>query len=248
MQALIGYIHRVYNPNMTGPSDVGMYVFTGQESGWSSTQTVTIPEAAVPPETPAFTVTTDNNSTILLNVTNQPFTGFFDYLVGNFVSLYYNVRVKFPADQNWTTLYRVEDMPLQSDSTSSNYTALSYPLVDQDSHEYFLGDKMLALPTGSQLEFQVQALVGFVFRVDSATGLYPYVFNGAASDWSATQTLTIGANPSPSASNSPSPSLSPSPTVPEFPPLASVGLLVAGAILFAMFCKRKTSGFTNSRL
>ena len=45
VQALAGNIHRVWNPNVTNQLDRYPYVFTGEESGWSSTQTITIPSA-----------------------------------------------------------------------------------------------------------------------------------------------------------------------------------------------------------
>jgi hypothetical protein len=42
-EAMIGYIHRVFNPNHTSQLDMYPYVFTGETSGWSSIQTITIP-------------------------------------------------------------------------------------------------------------------------------------------------------------------------------------------------------------
>jgi hypothetical protein len=44
VQAMIGLIHRVYNPNHTSQLDMYPYVFTGEISQWSQTQTVTIPD------------------------------------------------------------------------------------------------------------------------------------------------------------------------------------------------------------
>ena len=41
-KAMIGYVHRVSNPNFTSQLDMFPYVFTGEESRWSSTQTITI--------------------------------------------------------------------------------------------------------------------------------------------------------------------------------------------------------------
>jgi len=46
VEAMIGYIHRSYNPNHKSQLDMYPYVFTGETSGWSNTQTVTIPDSS----------------------------------------------------------------------------------------------------------------------------------------------------------------------------------------------------------
>ena len=43
VEAMIGIIHRQLNPNATGLLDMYPYVFTGETSGWSNTQTVNLP-------------------------------------------------------------------------------------------------------------------------------------------------------------------------------------------------------------
>jgi hypothetical protein len=43
VEAMIGYVHRAPNPNYTNPLDMFPYVFTGETSGWSETQTISIP-------------------------------------------------------------------------------------------------------------------------------------------------------------------------------------------------------------
>ena len=57
VKAMIGYIHRVLNPNATSQLDLYPYVFTGEESGWSNTQTITISESQTPTPSPATTPT-----------------------------------------------------------------------------------------------------------------------------------------------------------------------------------------------
>ena len=49
VEAMIGFIHRDYNPNHTSQIDMYPYVFTGETSGWSNTQTITIPESSTSP-------------------------------------------------------------------------------------------------------------------------------------------------------------------------------------------------------
>jgi hypothetical protein len=64
-----------------------------------------------------------------------------------------------------------------------------------------------------------------------------YVFTGAESGWSNTQTITI-----PDTSiTSPTPSLAPSPSIPEFPSFVVVSFLMAATVLTAIFYKGKHS-------
>jgi len=46
VQAMIGSIQRVYNSNFTNQLDIYPYVFTGETSDWSNTQTITIPASS----------------------------------------------------------------------------------------------------------------------------------------------------------------------------------------------------------
>jgi hypothetical protein len=55
VQAMIGEIQRVFNPNFTSQIDMYLYVFTGESSDWSNTQTITIPASNASP-TPTPTV------------------------------------------------------------------------------------------------------------------------------------------------------------------------------------------------
>jgi hypothetical protein len=56
VEAMIGYIHRGYNPNHTSQLDMYPYVFTGETSGWSNTQTITLSDNSVSstPNVPEF--------------------------------------------------------------------------------------------------------------------------------------------------------------------------------------------------
>jgi hypothetical protein len=77
VEAMIGSIGRQFNPNATSQLDMYPYVFTGETSGWSNTQTVTLPAntplSPNPTSSPATTPTqtpsqepqqTDQNQTI----------------------------------------------------------------------------------------------------------------------------------------------------------------------------------------
>jgi len=63
VQALIGATHRGYNANATNQLDMYPFVFDGETSGWSSVQTLTIPESSQ--ETPVPTPPNTQNSTVL---------------------------------------------------------------------------------------------------------------------------------------------------------------------------------------
>ena len=71
VKAMNGYVHRVWNPNATNQLEMLPYVFTGEESGWSNTQTITIntndattryTSPSPSPPTPTSTVTPGSNS------------------------------------------------------------------------------------------------------------------------------------------------------------------------------------------
>ncbi len=63
VQAMIGNIHRVYNPNHTSQLDMYPYVFTGEVSDWSNTQTITMPDGSVSSSTPDPTTPTTTPTT-----------------------------------------------------------------------------------------------------------------------------------------------------------------------------------------
>jgi hypothetical protein len=149
------------------------------------------------PSIPEFTVKLVENRTIDVAIKNQLFVPYYNASSGWNISFYYNVRIKGGIIQDWTELYLVEDVPTQSDS---EYTVLSYALTGENT--YILGDKIIEFPAVAQVDFQVEAMIGYVHRVfnPNATNqleMYPYVFTGETSGWSNTQTLTIGTEPFP---------------------------------------------------
>ena len=155
------------------------------------------------------------NKTIELTIKNQPFVPYYDASSGWNISLYYDIRVKGHYEENWTRLYLREDMPYLSENvpseSASEYTVLSYHSYQPNSENTFImGGKLMDFPLGSQVDFQVQALAGYIHRVwnPNATNqldMYPYVFAGEESGWSNTQTLTISPIPSPSPEPTPEP-------------------------------------------
>ncbi len=185
----------------------------------ASTPTPTIPTPTPTPvypkpTIPQFTIkltsslTEANKTTIELTIKNQPF----DKNNINHYSLVYNVRIKTDTE-NWTDLYDAEDgYPAQS---NSDYTVLSYVLGESayyPSSDYPLSPSMKVgiLPTIGQVDFQVEAMIGYRDRGAFSGGMMPYIFKGERSGWSNTQSINILTGST--SSESPNPSSFP----PEF--------------------------------
>lgn len=212
-----------------------------------------------------------SNKTIEVTIKNQPFVPYYDASSGWNISLYYNVRVKGHYEENWTILYFREDMPYLSENvppeSPSKNTVLSYhTYLSNSENTYITGGRMMDFPPGSQVDFQVEALAGYIHRVwnpnyTSQLDMYPYVFTGEESGWSNTQTLTISPISSPSTLPTPSPtpipthqptiepsqtlSPSPSPTIPEFPALIILPLVLVATLLTVMYVNK--NGKSNRR-
>jgi hypothetical protein len=156
------------------------------------------------PSVPEFTVQQKDNSSIEIRIKNQPF----DWNNAYNCSFFYNVRIR-TSNENWTDLYDAEDgYPTQS---NSNYTVLSYRLGESAYYppEYYplsISMKVGILPTEGQIDFQVQAYIGYRDRGPLiAGGIMPYVIKGEKSGWSNTQTLAIDENQTPTTSPLPNP-------------------------------------------
>ncbi len=145
-----------------------------------------------------------NETKIELTITNQPF----DSNNSQHYSLVYNVRIKTTDDENWTDLYDAEDgYPTQS---NTDYTVFSYVLSESAYYppaDYPLAPSMKVgiLPTAGQVDFQVEAMIGYRDRGAYSNGLMPYVFKGERSGWSNTQTINISDSPTPSPEPQPVP-------------------------------------------
>jgi hypothetical protein len=121
------------------------------------------------------------NKTIEIRIKNQPFTSYSmqDNASTNWtINFFYNVRVKGHFAQNWTELYGGSDgYPVQD--YGSQYTVLLY-----------LG----TIPSDGQMDFQVEALIGYEHGVFTYPPWSAWVITGETSGWSNTQTITIGAS------------------------------------------------------
>jgi hypothetical protein len=150
------------------------------------------------------------NRTIEVRIRNQPFSKYQSN--GQIVDYYLNIRTKGHYAKDWIEIYSPERGFLTQSSSES--TIVTYSL---DDNVFPFWDNINQ--TGGQVDFQVQALIGSVHRIQNGSQtdpllMFPWIFEGQTSEWSSTQTITI-------------PETSPSPSVPEFPATAILLLLVA---------------------
>jgi hypothetical protein len=106
------------------------------------------------------------------------------------------------------------------------YPSEDYPLAPST--------KVGVLPSYGQVDFQVQAMVGY--RTRSLAWLYgrqglPYVFEGESSGWSSTQTVTIGESQTPEPTT---PTSTPLPS--EQPQTIEQDVIFGAAVTVAVVC------------
>jgi hypothetical protein len=188
----------------------------------------------------------DENKSIEVWIKNQPFTSYNDSK-GNPIKLYYNIREKGHF-ADWTSELNPENY---LSPTDSEFTGLTYFYGENrdpygySGYSFWLGD----LSNGSQVDFQVEAIIGhYALTSNPEHPLIPatnvFAIDGM-SDWSSTQTITI---PVPSASSptpSPAPSITPSPSIPEFPPWIIPPLAMITVLVAVLASKRKRKIPTN---
>ncbi len=120
-----------------------------------------------------------DNRTIDVTIKNQPFTPYTDPASGQPINLYYNVRSKGHFE-DWTNSNSYHGQNGLQPSTSAN-TVISFDI------QYW------NVPQGGQIDFEVQAVTSYTNSTYSGscfTGSQTIVV--AQSDWSASQTITIG--------------------------------------------------------
>lgn len=159
-----------------------------------------------------------SKTNLVMTIQNQP--SVYQYN-GSFL---YNVRVKGHYQENWTQLYLNDQIPL-ADASSAQTVLIMGSL---DGNSLALIGTSTVIPYRGMEDFQVQAMIGGFFKA----GLFGHTeFSGESSDWSDTQTLTVG--------ESVSSVLTPSPTLPELPWLVIVPLLLSVFALAVVLRHRK---------
>ena len=117
---------------------------------------------------------------------------------------YYNVRVKLHSSDEWNALFgprRGDGEPNYAAPSDSEYTVIylgtifppsgkdrpsSYLYVESNTGNF----EGLAVPSGEQVDFQVEAMTGY-FALQPVIPAQYYVFSGEKSGWSNTQTITV---------------------------------------------------------
>jgi hypothetical protein len=133
-----------------------------------------------------------DNKTFTFKIKNQPFTPYEDSQ-GNTIQLCYNLRFKGHYGGEWK-YFPYLDNGQGSSRCSAGIYSMYNPILPASSDQYtsileglsLFGENQPAV--GDKVDFQVQALFGYV----SYAGDGFYSFSGQASDWSSTQTITIG--------------------------------------------------------
>ena len=186
---------------------------------------------------------------IEVTIKNQPFVPYYDNSSGWNIKFYYNIRIKGHYSEDWIELYRASDG--YSTPSDSQYTIFSYVLGENT--DTTLGTKMIEFPAGAQIDFQVEAMIGYVHRVVTG-GMAPWVFTGEKSGWSETQTLTISApastttpNASPSQNSTASPDQSGSQNVAsssldwvQFVTLTLLSVIIVLLVIVIVYLYRST--------
>jgi hypothetical protein len=184
-------------------------------------------------------------------IKNQPFTRYSvpnhpNGSISGYVDFYYNVRYKGHFGSDWTEIYGYHNADFISQNYSSEYTNFTIYLQE--------------FPEGSQIDYQVKAMIGFEGRTYIASYPQPIII-GEESEWSNSLTLSftksetaiafasnINTSPYPAIPTlSPSPTLAPTqaptatPIVPEFSWLAILPLFAATLFITAKLRHRKSS-------
>ena len=179
--------------------------------------------------------------TLELTIENQPFTTYYEGIWE--ITLQYNIRTKGNYSEDWIELYSPSGWcPPQSDS---EHTVISLGTLGENGLSIDTNTKMIGVPSGSQVDFQVEAMIGYIHRVynSSATDhfeMYPWVFTGEKSGWSNIQTIAIPSSSTPSPSQvpsleptqSPEPQPEPSPTVTVIVASVTAVVVLAGLLVY----------------
>ena len=173
------------------------------------------------------------NYTIELTILNQPYSPITIYEGSSnwTATFYYNLREKGHFANDWITVYTPDsDYPKQS---NSEYTVISYSSRGDNGID--VGGRTLVADSGDQIDFQVEAMIGYVSRnynpgATNQLEMFPWEFTGQESGWSNTQTVTIPGNVT--ASPSPTSAL---PTINTGPIVGTYwGLTIGEVIIIAI--------------
>jgi hypothetical protein len=154
--------------------------------------------------------------TLQITINNEPFTPFL-VQVGDLnwtVDYYYNIRWKGHFEQDWHEMFLISDGYLHRDSGSQTLFASLGEYSATEGLKMNVQSMYTTFPPNAQVDFQVEAMIGYLSREVSVIPSGGWTFNGETSGWSNTQTIIIDNN-----SSTTDPSTSPTPSASELPPL-----------------------------
>lgn len=157
------------------------------------------------------------DETVYIRIVNQPFVPYKDSSDNN-IQLFYNIRWKDPSNTFWIYLDEVKNNLRWTQTPNEEFTISSFSFKDNR----IKGMLILDMPFGSETDFQVQALIGY-YLTDN-------VFVGKTSAWNTPQSIQHATLPTDYNY--------PSPTVPEFPYLIVIFLLLS-VLAIALIVKIK---------
>ena len=159
-----------------------------------------------------------------VNIGGQPFVRY-NNSAGQLISLYYGVTWKGNHDTSWQTVPQGIHFEDAADPGASQAIGrlISIGFKGVNSGGGAEGYMALLDPTVTQIDFQVEAMIGYYNSNDA--------FVGQSSGWSNTQTLQVQvvSNPTPT----PILTSTPTPSVPEFSWLIILPILLATTIAIA---------------
>ena len=175
------------------------------------------------PSVPEFTFRFVESS-LEVTTKNQPLTAYVG-INGSNPSLYYGFRFKDHEniqDWNYAPIYYVgiSSYGMYYKASAADYTVVSFSLGSYP---------LTGILDSGRIDLQVMALIGNEAPTNYENGSV-YGFDGAESNWSTTQTITI-----PASSNS----TSPTPTIPEFPSIAILLLLSMLTVAVVLTLKKQ---------
>ncbi len=143
------------------------------------------------------------------------------------INYFYNVRFKGQYETDWRTLFNPYAGFLSMDY-GAPYTVLSYNCGYSPTDG--LNFKGVTIPVGATVEFQVEALIGYIHHIYTTPGdpWGKYAFEGQTSGWSSTQTITINDNSTPDTSPTPSSGIPDPSDLPSQDPTAMPNQPVSG--------------------
>jgi hypothetical protein len=184
-----------------------------------------------------------DNRTVEITIKNERFIPF-NNSNGNQINRFYDVRYKGSYSETWTTMF-ANQTQVAGIEAPNPYTEFGYAIQDYSSQYTTIIYRLPSEVTNGQMDFQVESLEGYSIETSYDAHFYyvyyGFTFYGQESDWSKTQTISIGET---SASTSPNPT--PIPSIPEFSWLTILPLPLFIPIVLIMIRKRVHSRNSNT--